>query len=192
MNIRIKEVVRESIATKQALLEEEETLELVEQVVEACVEAFRSGKKVLFCGNGGSAADAQHLAGELSGRFYLDREPLFAEAMHVNTSFLTAVANDYSYEEAFARMVRAAGREGDVLFALSTSGNSPNILAAIDSARRMKMKVVGMTGRKGGKFPGLCDFVLKVPSDNTPRIQECHILLGHIICELVEAAIFGE
>ncbi len=191
MNTRIKEVVAESIATKQALLEDERVLQEVEKIVDACVDAFRSGKKVLFCGNGGSAADAQHLAGELSGRFYLDREPLFAEAMHVNTSFLTAVANDYSFEEAYARMVRAAGREGDLLFALSTSGSSPNILAAIHSARRMGMTVVGMTGRKGGRFPEVCDFILKVPSDNTPRIQECHILLGHIICELVEAAIFG-
>ncbi|MCB0584157.1 MAG: D-sedoheptulose 7-phosphate isomerase [Phaeodactylibacter sp.] len=192
MNNRIKEVVRESIAAKQALLADEELLEVVQQVVDACVEAFRSGRKVLFCGNGGSAADAQHLAGELSGRFYLDREPLFAEAMHVNTSFLTAVANDYSFEEAYARMVRAAGREGDLLFALSTSGNSSNILSAIDSAHRMGMAVVGMTGRKGGRFPEVCDYLLRVPSDNTPRIQECHILLGHIICELVEAAIFGQ
>ena len=191
MNTRIKEVVRESIAAKQALLADEQLLEAVEQVVAACVEAFRADKKVLFCGNGGSAADAQHLAGELSGRFYLDREPLFAEAMHVNTSFLTAVANDYSFEEAYARMVRAAGRKGDLLFALSTSGNSPNILSAIGSARRMGMTVVVMTGRKGGKLPEVCDFLLRVPSDNTPRIQECHILLGHIICELVEEAIFG-
>ena len=192
MNIKIKEVVAESIATKQALLADEQALGVVEQVVDACVAAFRNGKKVLFCGNGGCAADAQHLAGELSGRFYLDREPLFAEAMHVNTSFLTAVANDYSFEEAYARMVRAAGREGDLLFALSTSGNSANILAAIESAHRMGMAVVGMTGRRGGKMAAVCDFVLKVPSDNTPRIQECHILLGHIICELVEAAIFGK
>ena len=191
MNTRIKEVVLESIAAKQALLADEQLLKTVEQVVAACVEAFRADKKVLFCGNGGSAADSQHLAGELSGRFYLDREPLFAEAMHVNTSFLTAVANDYSFEEAYARMVRAAGRKGDLLFALSTSGNSPNILSAIGSARRMGMTVVGMTGRKGGKLPEVCDFLLRVPSDNTPRIQECHILLGHIICELVEEAIFG-
>ena len=191
MNSRIKEVVRESIAAKQALLADEQLLQIVEEIVDACVEAFRADKKVLFCGNGGSAADAQHLAGELSGRFYLDREPLFAEAMHVNTSFLTAVANDYSFEEAYARMVRAAGRKGDLLFALSTSGNSPNILSAIGSARRMGMTVVGMTGRKGGKLPEVCDFLLRVPSDNTPRIQECHILLGHIICELVEEAIFG-
>ena len=192
MNSRIKQVVRESIAVKQALLEDEQLLQMVEQVVDACVGAFRADKKVLFCGNGGSAADAQHLAGELSGRFYIDREPLFAEAMHVNTSFLTAVANDYSFEEAYARMVRAAGRQGDILFALSTSGNSPNILSAIDSAHRMGMKVVGMTGRQGGKLPAVCDFVLRVPSDNTPRIQECHILVGHIICELVEAALFGK
>ncbi|MCB0582461.1 MAG: SIS domain-containing protein [Phaeodactylibacter sp.] len=191
MNARINEIVRESIAAKQALLADEALLREVERVVGACVEAFRADKKVLFCGNGGSAADAQHLAGELSGRFYLDREPLFAEAMHVNTSFLTAVANDYSFEEAYARMVRAAGRQGDLLFALSTSGNSPNILSAIDSAHRMGMKVVGLTGRRGGKFPSVCNFVLRAPSDNTPRIQECHILLGHIICELVEAEMFG-
>lgn len=191
MKARINEIVRESIAAKQALLADEALLREVERVVGACVEAFRADKKVLFCGNGGSAADAQHLAGELSGRFYLDREPLFAEAMHVNTSFLTAVANDYSFEEAYARMVRAAGRPGDLLFALSTSGNSPNILSAIDSAHRMGMKVVGLTGRRGGQFPSVCHFVLRAPSDNTPRIQECHILLGHIICELVEAEIFG-
>lgn len=191
MNARIKEIVRESIAAKQALLADEQLLRTAEEVVEACVQTFRAGGKVLFCGNGGSAADAQHLAGELSGRFYIDREPLFAEALHVNTSFLTAVANDYSYEEAFARMVRAAGRAGDLLFALSTSGNSANILSAIGSAHRIGMKVVGLTGSKGGRMKDRCDFLFRAPSDNTPRIQECHILIGHIICELVEAAIFG-
>jgi len=191
MNERIKEIVRESITAKQALLADEQLLQLIEEVVQACVHTFQAGGKVLFCGNGGSAADAQHLAGELSGRFYIDREPLFAEALHVNTSFLTAVANDYSYDEAFARMVRAAGRAGDLLFALSTSGNSTNILSAIDSGRRMGMKIVGLTGSKGGKMKEKCDFIFRAPSDNTPRIQECHILIGHIICELVEAAIFG-
>lgn len=191
MNTRIKEIVRESIAAKQALLADEQLLRTAEEVVEACVQTFRAGGKVLFCGNGGSAADAQHLAGELSGRFYIDREPLFAEALHVNTSFLTAVANDYSYEEPFARIVRAAGRAGDLLFALSTSGNSANILSAIGSAHRIGMKVVGLTGSKGGRMKDRCDFLFRAPSDNTPRIQECHILIGHIICELVEAAIFG-
>ena len=145
---------------------------------------------MLFCGNGGSAADAQHIAGELSGRFYKERAPLFAEALHVNSSFVTAVANDYNYEAVYARMVQAAGREGDVLVAISTSGNSPNILKAIEAARQQKMIVVGMTGATGGAMADQCDYLLKVPSKNTPRIQEAHIMLGHILCELIEERLF--
>lgn len=191
MNNSLKEIVRNSIRVKEALLEDEALLGRVQEVIDACVEVFRAGGKVLFCGNGGSAADAQHLAAELSGRFYFDREPLFAEALHVNTSFLTAVANDYSYEEAFARLVRAAGRKGDVLFALSTSGNSANILRAAETAQKLGMTVVAMTGETGGKLRFLCHQLINVPSADTPRIQECHILLGHIICQQVEAAIFS-
>lgn len=187
---QLRSIIRDSIAVKQALLEDATFLETVQQIVEACVTTFRNDGKVLFCGNGGSAADAQHLAAEFSGRFYFDRDPLFAEALHVNTSFLTAVANDYSYEEAFARMVRAAGRRGDLLFALSTSGNSPNILRAAETAQKLGMTVVAMTGGDGGKLRLLGHHLLNVPSDDTPRIQECHMLLGHAICQQVEARVF--
>jgi D-sedoheptulose 7-phosphate isomerase len=187
---QIKAVVGQSISTKQALLADAALLQRVEAVTQACIAAFQRDGKVLFCGNGGSAADAQHLAAEFSGRFYLDRPPLFAEALHVNTSFLTAVANDYGYEEAYARLVRAFGRKGDMLFAISTSGNSPNILKAAEAARDQGMMVVGMTGQAGGQLTQFCDFLLNVPSADTPRIQECHILMGHIICELVEQELF--
>lgn len=188
----IKNIISDSIVTKQALLADEELLQVIEKVVDVCVKTFQDKGKVLFCGNGGSAADAQHIAGELSGRFFIDREPLFAEALHVNTSFLTAMANDYSFEEAYARMVRAAGRKGDILFALSTSGNSPNILKAAQDAQKIGMTVVGMTGETGGKLIDYCDFIIKVPSVITPRIQECHIMVGHVICEIIEERIFGD
>lgn len=191
MNSRIKEVIAASIATKQAVLADEALLSRLEQVVTACVQTFRSGGKVLFCGNGGSAADAQHLAAELSGRFYVDREPLYAEALHVNTSFVTAVANDYHYDEVYARMVRAVGRAGDVLFAMSTSGNSKNVLRAIEDAKKLDMIVVGMTGESGGKMRDWCDYLLNIPSQDTPRIQEAHMLLGHLLCELIEKQVFG-
>jgi D-sedoheptulose 7-phosphate isomerase len=154
------------------------------------IATFRGGGKVLFCGNGGSAADAQHLAAELSGRFYTDRPPLFAEALHVNTSYVTAVANDFGYDEVFARMVEAAGRPGDVLAAFSTSGNSPNILKAVAKAKEQGMTVIGFTGATGGKMASLCDILLNVPSTDTPRIQESHILIGHIVCEMVEREMF--
>ena len=185
-------MIAASIATKQAVLTDEALLTRLEQVVAACVQAFRNGGKVLFCGNGGSAADAQHLAAELSGRYYLDREPLYAEALHVNTSYLTAVANDYDYDEVYARMVRAAGRAGDVLIAMSTSGNSENVLRAIADAKKLDMIVVGMTGESGGKMRDECDILLNVPSQDTPRIQEAHMLLGHLLCELIEKQVFEE
>jgi len=144
----IKNIIQESINIKQSLLQDEKLLHAIEEITTELTAIFQSGGKALFCGNGGSASDAKHLAAEFSGRFYLEREPLFAEALHVNTSFLTAVSNDYGYEEAYARMVRAAGRKGDMLFALSTSGNSPNIIRAIDDARKIGMHIVGMTGQK--------------------------------------------
>lgn len=186
----IQSVIAESIAAKQALLSDQHLLETTEKVVELCVTAYRSGGKLLFCGNGGSAADAQHLAAELSGRFYYDRPPLYAEALHVNTSFLTAVANDYHYDTVYARMVQAAGRPGDVLFALSTSGNSPNIVAAAQTALQLGMTVVAMTGATGGQLREYNSLLLNAPSTDTPRIQECHMLLGHIICQLVEKTLF--
>lgn len=184
--------IRESIRVKEALLHDASILTTVAAVADACANTFRQGGKALFCGNGGSAADAQHLAAEWSGRFYKDRAPLFAEALHVNTSFLTAVANDYGYEHVYARMVDAAGRAGDVLVALSTSGNSPNILKAAERARALDMTVVGLTGATGGQLAAYCHYLLNVPSTDTPRIQEAHILLGHLVCELVETALFVE
>lgn len=187
----IKTSIAASIAVKQTILNDEAFLQKIEMAAQAFVAAFRAGGKVLFCGNGGSAADAQHLAAELSGRFYADRPPLYAEALHVNSSFVTAVANDYGYDEVFARMVEAAGKKGDVLVALSTSGNSPNILKAIEKAKNQGMVVVGFTGATGGKMAGLCDVLLNVPSTDTPRIQESHILIGHILCEIAEKEMFG-
>ena len=191
MNNLIQKSIRESIAVKQTILTDAAFLQKIELTAQVFIAAFRSGGKVLFCGNGGSAADAQHLAAELSGRFYTDRPPLYAEALHVNSSFVTAVANDYGYDEVFARMTEAAGRKGDVLAAFSTSGNSPNILKAIEKAKDQGMTVVGFTGATGGKMAGLCDVLLNVPSADTPRIQESHILIGHIICDVVEREMFG-
>lgn len=190
MQTTIRSALTDSIAVKQAILTDAVFLQKIEQAAGALVAAFRGGGKALFCGNGGSAADAQHLAAELSGRFYVDRPPLYAEALHVNSSYVTAVANDYGYEAVFARMVEAAGRPGDVLVAFSTSGNSPNILAAIEKARAGGMRVVGFTGASGGKMRDLCDVLLNVPSSATPRIQEAHILIGHVLCEIVEKEIF--
>ncbi|MCB0822501.1 MAG: D-sedoheptulose 7-phosphate isomerase [Bacteroidales bacterium] len=187
---RIKQAISESVAVKEKILNDADFLEKIQQVASICTTAFCEGNKILFCGNGGSAADAQHLAAELSGRFYFDRAPLPAEALHVNTSFLTAVANDYSYDEVYARMVRAQGRSGDILVGLSTSGNSPNIIRALEEANKIGMITVGFTGEKGGKMKTMCDFLINVPSQDTPRIQESHILIGHIICELIESKLF--
>lgn len=180
-----------SIAVKEQILTSDVLLDAIEAAAAAFITAFRAGGKVLFCGNGGSAADAQHLAAELSGRFYLNRPALFAEALHVNTSYLTAVGNDYGFDVVYARMIEAAGRPGDVLVAISTSGNSPNILQAIEQARKSGMTVIGMTGEKGGKMRNACDVLINVPSPDTPRIQEAHILVGHIVCQITEAVLFG-
>src|SRR5512138_642378 len=186
--MEISDRIKESIETKQKILADPQLMQEIRDVAETCTEALCQGNKILFCGNGGSAADAQHLAAELSGRYYYDRPPLYAEALHVNTSFLTAVANDYSYTEVYSRLINATGNQGDVLVALSTSGNSPNILKAIEAAQVKEMIVVGMTGATGGKMRGLCDFLINVPSKDTPRIQESHIMIGHIICEIVESS----
>jgi D-sedoheptulose 7-phosphate isomerase len=187
---QIKKIFAESISLKQTILVDEKLLNLCQVVAEKVSEAFKSDKKVLMCGNGGSAADAQHLAAEFSGRFYFDRDPLFAEALHVNTSYITAVANDYSYDEIYARLIKAKGREGDVLFGISTSGNSKNIVRAFEQAKKQGMIIVGMTGEGGGKMAECCDYLIDIPSKDTPRIQECHITLGHIICQLVEEDLF--
>jgi len=191
MEERIRNVISESISIKKAMLADQELLRILETITVRCVACFQSGGQLLFCGNGGSAADAQHLAAEFTGRFYFDRDPLPAEALHVNTSFLTAVANDYDFVSVYARSIAAMGRPGDILFAISTSGNSPNILQAAKMAKSKKMEVIGMTGASGGKLAAEVDYLLNIPSIDTPRIQECHIQLGHIICELVEKKIFG-
>ena len=158
----------------------------VDRVVAIVAASLAAGGALLVCGNGGSAADAQHIAAELTGRFFRDRKPLRAMALHANSSSLTAIGNDYGYDEVFAREAAAHGREGDVLLAISTSGNSRNILRAIEVAREKPMSVVGLTGEGGGKMRDLCDVCFRVPSSSTPRIQECHILIGHTICELLE------
>lgn len=191
MKTKIHNTIRESILVKEKILTNEALLNTLEQVVAEMVKVFENEGKILFCGNGGSAADAQHIAAELSGRFYLNRPPLFAEALHVNTSFVTAVANDYSYDEVYARAVQGMGRKGDILVAISTSGNSPNILNAIEAAHLKAMTVVGLTGESGGKMATNVHYLLNVPSSDTPRVQEAHILLGHILCELIEKQLFG-
>lgn len=152
--------------------------------------ALRNQYAVFFCGNGGSAADAQHLAAELSGRYYLNRKPLDAEALHVNTSYLTATANDFGFDQVYSRLVEAKGRKGDVLVALSTSGNSPNVVNAVKQARNQGLVVIGFTGQNTSQIDEYCDVLIKVPSTDTPRVQEIHILLGHIICEIVEQELF--
>ncbi len=188
--MKIAESILESIETKNRILSDARLIEEIRNVANACLECFCAGNKVLFCGTGGSAADAQHLAAEFSGRFYYDRPSLPSEALHVNTSFLTAVANDYSYEEVYSRMLRGIGKERDILVAISTSGNSPNILKALETAQELGMITVGMTGESGGKMKSHCDYLINVPSSDTPRIQESHIMIGHIICEIVESTLF--
>jgi D-sedoheptulose 7-phosphate isomerase len=186
----IKNRIRESINVKSELLNQTETMQNLEDLAEICIKSLKSGGKVLFCGNGGSAADAQHLAAELSGRFYYDRPPLNSEALHVNTSYLTAVANDYSYDEIYARLIRGLGKKGDVLIGLSTSGNSANVVKAFMAATEKEMITAGFTGLGGGKMKAYSQFTIQVPSTDTPRIQEAHILLGHILCEYIEAKLF--
>ena len=188
--MRIIESIKQSIEVKQAILSSTQHLSEIRKVAVACISAYSRGNKVLLCGNGGSAADAQHIAAELSGRFYYDRPPLSAEALHTNSSFVTAVANDYSYEDIYSRAVQASGKKGDVLIGISTSGNSENIIRAMKTARGMGLQTIGFTGESGGKMLDVCDYLISVPSTDTPRIQEAHILIGHIICELVETALF--
>ncbi len=186
----IQSKIQSSIDLKTTLLNSSEILNTVNSVVNDIVACYKNDGKVLWCGNGGSAADAQHLAAELSGRFYYDRPPLFSEALHVNTSYTTAVANDYSYEVIYSRLTQAMGRKGDVLIGMSTSGNSKNVLRAIEKANAMGLITVGFTGQTGGEMKYICKHLINIPSTDTPRIQECHMLLGHTICEMVEAAVF--
>lgn len=187
----ISERINASIAVKQQILTDGTLLPIIESVVQVITSAFQQGNAVYFCGNGGSAADAQHLAAEFSGRFYKDRKALPSEALHCNTSYLTAVANDYSYDVIYARLIEGIAKKGDVLIGLSTSGNSANILRAFEKAAELGIITIGMTGASGGKMKGQCDYLINVPSSDTPRIQESHILIGHILCELTEKNIFG-
>ena len=186
----VRRSIDASIATKQQILANEKLLNTINEVAQVMIKALREGKRVLWCGNGGSAADAQHLAAELSGRFYYDRPPLNSEALHCNTSYLTAVANDYGYDLIYSRMIDGACKPGDVLVGISTSGNSKNICNAFRKAKDLGVVTVAMTGDSGGEMKKMADYLLNIPSADTPRIQESHIMVGHIICEIVEAQMF--
>lgn len=189
---KIRAGLRASLAVKTRILEDPELVPLIARAAELFLATLRAGRKILLCGNGGSAADAQHIAAELTGRYLKDRPPLDAEALHGNSSYLTAVANDYSYEEVFSRLLRARGKEGDLLVALSTSGSSPNILRALATARELGMRTLGLSGESGGKMAPLCDLLIRVPSRETPRIQEAHLTIAHILCAIVEEELFPE
>jgi D-sedoheptulose 7-phosphate isomerase len=189
---KIKNIIQASIDVKTKILADDKILQTIQDCANLIVSAFEKGNKVLFCGNGGSASDAQHLAAEFSGRFYTDRDALPAEALHCNTSYLTAVANDYSYDVIYSRLIKGIGKEGDILVGLSTSGNSKNIVNAFEAAKEKGMTTIAFTGSTGGKLKKLSDQLINIPSDDTPRIQESHITLGHIICQLVEEIYFAD
>ena len=190
MKQSIQNIISESISVKSTILQNEALLNTIDSIVKVITKSFQAGFKVQFCGNGGSAADAQHLAAEFSGRFYKNRRALPSDALHCNSSYLTAVANDYSYDDIYARLVDGTMVKGDVLVGITTSGNSGNIVKAFEVARTKGIITIGFTGSTGGKLKDLSDYLIDIPSDITPRIQESHILIGHIICELVEDAIF--
>ena len=192
MKSRIEKCMKSAAENYTSVFQNDNLKANIQQIVAKSVTAFQSDKKMLFCGNGGSASDAQHIAAELSGRFYTDRPPLYAEALHVNSSFMTAVANDYGYEATYARMVEAAGKKGDILIGISTSGNSTNVVRAIQKANELGMTTVGFTGKNGGAMQDICDIMICTPSDDTPRVQEVHILVGHIICQLIEQEMFPD
>ena len=190
MKEQISSIISESISVKNKVLNDPQLLKVVEDVIPVIISALKNGNRIYFCGNGGSAADAQHLAAEFSGRFYIDRNALPAEALHCNTSYLTAVANDYGYDAVYARLVKGITQKGDILVGLSTSGNSPNILKAFEVARGKGVITIAFTGESGGAMKPFSDYLINIPSKDTPRIQESHILLGHIICQLVEELYF--
>ena len=191
MKEKIESIIKASIETKKMILANDSLVNTIEKAVNIIADAFSKLNRVYFCGNGGSAADAQHLAAEFSGRFYTNRRALPAEALHCNTSYLTAVANDYSFEVIYSRMIEGIGQQGDVLIGLSTSGNSANICNAFEAARKKLMPTIGFTGENGGKLKLLSDHLIAIPSTDTPRIQESHIMVGHIICQLVEEKLFS-
>lgn len=188
----ITDIIKASIDVKQQLLTNESLVQQIQTVTDVITKAFQNGNAVYFAGNGGSAADAQHLAAEFSGRFYKDRKALPSDALHCNSSYLTAVANDYSFDVIYARLLEGLAKPGDVLVGISTSGNSGNIVKAFEMAKTIGVTTIGFTGQNGGKLKDLGDYLINIPSNTTPRIQESHILVGHIICELVEINIFGK
>tara|TARA_B100001250_G_scaffold213427_1_gene183048 strand:- start:1864 stop:2445 length:582 start_codon:yes stop_codon:yes gene_type:complete len=187
---KISEHIAKSIEAKNKIKDDVNFNHIILKITDYIIASYKAEGKVLFCGNGGSAADAQHLSAELSGRFKKDRKPLNSEALHVNTSYLTAVANDYSYDDIYSRLIEARGKSGDVLIAISTSGNSKNIIKAVEKAKKKEMITVGFTGNKGHVLSSMCDLSLIVPSSDTAIIQESHIMLGHIICDIVESTFF--
>ena len=190
MKSRIIKCISSSVDNYTSILNDKNIQENIEKIIKLSKKAFQEDQKMLFCGNGGSASDAQHIAAELSGRFYYDRPPLYAEALHVNSSYITAVANDLGYDETYVRMLEASGKKGDIIVGLSTSGNSPNVVKAIKKANDIGLTTIGFTGKNGGDMNNICDILIKIPSDDTARIQEGHILIGHIICQLIEEEMF--
>lgn len=188
----VKSQIQASIDAKQLILKDEVLLSQIIQSAETIIKAYKNGKKTMFAGNGGSAADAQHLAGELVARFYFDRPGIPSIALTTDSSILTAIGNDYGYEKLFSRQVQAMGNEGDIFIGLSTSGNSPNILSALDVCKEKGIISIGLTGGTGGKMADRCDICIKVPSNDTPRIQESHILIGHILCCAIEQELFSD
>lgn len=187
----IKKNIKDSLKIKKELLKNETLIKQIVEIADLIIKAFKTEKKLLFCGNGGSAADAQHLAAEFSGRYYLNRAPLHAEALHTDTSFMTAVANDFSFDEVYSRLIKGIGKDGDILIGMSTSGNSKNVTKALGQAKKQGLITIGFTGKKGGEMNNHCDLIINIPSNDTPRIQECHLMLGHAICELVEKELFS-
>jgi len=190
MKDKISKRIKSAAENFNKLINDDNLKKNLYEITSLCIKAFKNDKKLLLCGNGGSASDAQHIAAELSGRFYFDRPPLNAEALHVNSSFMTAVANDFGYEETYARMLEANGKKGDVLIAISTSGNSKNVINAVSKANELGLVTIGFTGFSGGKLNDICDLILRAPNDDTPRVQEAHILFGHIICQIIEEEMF--
>ena len=184
-------VIIDSASLIRKISESQDVKDVILNSAYEIVKAYQSGNKTRFCGNGGSAADAQHISAELSGKFYFDRPPLDSEALHVNGSFLTAVANDYSFDVVYERMIEAQGKYGDVFVGISTSGNSTNVVLAMKKAKEIGMRTVAFTGEDGGEMANYADYLVAVPSKDTPRIQEAHILIGHIICQIVEQELFG-
>ena len=187
----IKDRINKNIKAKQDILKNIKLIKNLDKVARVIIDAYKKDKKVILFGNGGSAADAQHIAGELVNRFYFDRKSLPAEALTVNSSILTAIGNDYNFDQIFSKQIEGIGKEGDIAIGISTSGNSKNVIEAINVAKKKKLFTIAFTGRSGGKIKEIADICLQVPHNDTPRIQEIHIMIGHIICEIIEKELFG-